>query len=190
LIPPGQVTAARTYSAWFLPDERSLPPDTAVDYRFLDASYLTDTERIDMVVKTAEFTYWDRLGGLDILPAEYDDGYMWAEENVVHTLSYYLTGRVPDYRDYNNTAAAVKKFSNRYRFWPANGMGKKNSISILHISNNQDYYIIDYTHDYWDWFGGDDLSIDYSQRHYGTIEVKRSGNIRNRKWKSCKNHDG
>lgn len=148
-----------------------------VDYHFADASYLTDTERIDMVVETAEFTYWDRLGGLDILPAEFEDGYMWAEENAVHTISYYLTGKIPDYRSYNNsTADAVEKFGSRYRFWPANGMGRKKSISILHVTANQDQYIIDYAHDSWEWLGGDDLSIDYSQRLYGTIEVKRSGN--------------
>lgn len=149
----------------------------AVDYHFVDVSYLTDTERIDMVVKTAEFTYWDRLGGLDILLTEYNDGYDWADENDVHIISYYLTGKAPDYRYYNNsTTDAVEKLGNRYRFWPVNGMGKKNSISILHISVNQDHYFIDYDHDRWGWFGGDDLSIDYSQRQYGSIEVKRSGN--------------
>lgn len=149
----------------------------AHDYHFSDASYLTDTDRIDMVVASANFTYGDALGGMDILPAEYNDGYMWADEKAVHTLSFYLTGKIPDYIYYNNsTGSAVEKIGNQYRFWAPNGRGKGNSVSILHIESSYGHYIIDYAYDWGRWQFGEDLSIDYGERYYGTIEVKRSGN--------------
>lgn len=120
----------------------------------------------------------DRLGGLDILPEEYNDGYIWADENSVHTLSYYLTGKILNYNYYsNNTGSAAKKIGNRYRFWSPNGRGKGTSVSILNISGSDNHYIINYAFNHWEGVGGDDLSIDYNKRTYGTIEVRRSGNV-------------
>lgn len=155
----------------------------ASDYRFNDTSLLTDTQRIDMVFDTAEFTYYYQ-GGCDLLETAYNSGYsilknQWynelnADAEKVDTIAYHLTGKIPEI--YKGDRADFGGDPGGGGFWiiynPANGRGKYYSITFNGIKKNNDQYVIDYIRDYWQM--SPEYGIDYSARKSGTFVVKRN----------------
>jgi len=146
----------------------------ASTYRFNDTSSLTDTQRIDMVFDTAEFTYYYQ-GGCDLLETDYygyDSG-AFADPEDVHIIAYQLTNKIPevykgDRADFGGDPGGG--YWNIYH--TANGRGKCYSITFSKIEQRNEQYIINYTRDYWQ--VSPEYSIDYSARKSGTFIVKRN----------------
>lgn len=148
----------------------------ASTYLFNDTSLLTDTQRIDMVFDTSEFTYYYQ-GGCDLLETDvyygYDSG-AFADPEKVRIIAYQLTGKVPEV--YKGERADFGGDPGGGGYWniyhTANGRGKCYSITFTNIEQKNDQYILDYTRDYWQ--VSPEYSIDLNARKTGTFVAKRN----------------